>query len=157
MTLRRRGDWDRRLRAYFERTRTAALMWSVHDCAAWPLGAIDAMCDTTHAVELAGAYDSFETAVTYCAGRGWPTLLEAAVAVGCLPIHNVLLTQRGDVVFLPPTDRVPDEPGFHAPTLGILLLNVDGSIYVPSPTGLRRYLPQAAARVAGAIGLQVGR
>lgn len=154
--LRRLHDWDQRLGAYFTETRLEPFVWSRQDCAAWPLGAIDAMCGTDEVAKLRDSYDDFDSGVTYAQAQGWATLADAAEAVGCVKLPTPMLAQRGDIVFsLPREEMRPGE--IHPPVLGYLFLNVDGSLYIPNPEGGLMKYPLRMASITGAVGYAVGR
>lgn len=153
ITLRRLPDWPARLVQFFNATRSEPFAYGTMDCAAFALRGVDAMCGTSHAAALVGAYDDAEGSFAYCAGRGWDTLEDALRSFGCTPLRSPLHAQRGDVLYLGPRKPTFDK---HVPKVGALFLQVGGTAYGSIERGLFACTLQAAA-VAGARAWAVGR
>jgi hypothetical protein len=150
--MKRLTDWPQRLARFYAQTIHLPFAWGTHDCAVWPLRAADAMCGTAHAEAMAGMYDDEYGAQGYCLFRGWTTLADALAEFGCRPLANALTAQRGDIFLFAPGTR----PNEHAGAVGVLGLQVDGSVYVVTKQGLARWTIRTIAR-AGAVAYAVGR
>lgn len=130
-------QWDVRLHAYLEETKTQARVWGQTDCAIWSMGAVDAMCGTSLAAEFRGRYRDATSARVYLDARGWANLGEAVVErVGpALPSGAVHVTM-GDLIYTPTDDGLGglgilfgrvilphhDTPGFRSVLLKAVLL-----------------------------------
>lgn len=130
-------DWSARLAAYVAATSAAPFRWGQQDCCLWAVRAVDAMCGTDHAAEIAGRYSTADGAVAYAASRGWRTVHDACRDVCGEALIRVGLAETGDVC----ARTLPDFP------FGTALVRVGDRIVGPADGGLAD-LPFRAALVA---------
>jgi hypothetical protein len=98
MTTRRPG-WERRLAAAVDDARNCSFTWGKHDCATW---AFDLRRDLTDGDDTAalwrGRYRKALGAARVMRRLGWASMSEAGIALLGVPLLNVRLAQRGDLV-----------------------------------------------------------
>lgn len=94
------AGWEKTLADRIEAARERPFSWGDHDCATW---AFDVVADMTgspsKADEWRGRYSSALGAARVRKRLGWPKMEDMAAALMGKPLRNILLTQRGDMVF----------------------------------------------------------
>lgn len=102
MTAKRPG-WEERLFAYVAESEGAAFVRGENCCALWVLGAVDAMCETDHAAEWRGNFNTLEAAHDLMRARGWEHLGEALAAITGATVTGERATRArlGDILCVP--------------------------------------------------------
>ena len=94
--------WESILAAAVESARTRSFNWGTHDCATW---AFDLRRDLTSGDDTAalwrGRYRTARGAARILRRLGWASMSEAGIALLGVPLANVRLAQRGDLVLSP--------------------------------------------------------
>jgi hypothetical protein len=146
-------QWERLVTAYVRETITRPFAFGEQDCALWVCGAVDAMCGTALRAEFAGRYDDLAGANCLLRGRGWRTLLHAALALGAVPLTRAetYRARKADLVFLPPGPSPEDLTGTH----GLVALIWGTGVMAPVRERVMTVPLSACLRVGGTI-LKVG-
>jgi hypothetical protein len=96
------AGWEAVLAASVEHARIHTFIWGTHDCATW---AFDLRRDLTGGEDTAalwrGRYRTARGAARVMRRLGWASMPEAGVALLGMPLANVRLAQRGDLVLSP--------------------------------------------------------
>jgi hypothetical protein len=96
------SGWEGVLAAAVEAARTRAFVWGAHDCATW---AFDLRRDLTGGDDTAalwrGRYRTARGAARVLRRLGWSSMREAGTALLGMPLADVRLAQRGDLVLDP--------------------------------------------------------
>jgi hypothetical protein len=94
--------WEVLLAATVDDARTRSFTWGTHDCATW---AFDLRRDLTGGDDTAalwrGRYRTARGAPRVMRRLGWANMSEAGIALLGVPLVNVRLAQRGDLVLSP--------------------------------------------------------
>ena len=94
--------WEGLLAAVVDDARTRSFIWGTHDCATW---AFDLRRDLTGGDDTAvlwrGRYRTARGAARVMRRLGWASMSEAGIALLGVPLTNVRLAQRGDLVLSP--------------------------------------------------------
>jgi hypothetical protein len=94
--------WEVLLAAAVDDARTRSFNWGTHDCATW---AFDLRRDMLSGDDTAalwrGRYRTARGAARVMRRLGWASMPEAGVALLGMPLANVRLAQRGDLMLSP--------------------------------------------------------
>jgi hypothetical protein len=94
--------WEVLLAAAVDDARTRSFNWGTHDCATW---AFDLRRDLLGGDDTAalwrGRYRTARGAARVMRRLGWASMPEAGVALLGMPLANVRLAQRGDLMLSP--------------------------------------------------------
>ena len=96
------AGWETILAAAIEAARGRDFVWGTHDCATW---AFDLRRELTGGDDTAalwrGRYRTARGAARVMRRLGWDSMPEAGVALLGMPLADVRLAQRGDLVLSP--------------------------------------------------------
>lgn len=92
----KRHDWVDKLFSSINELEKEPFEWGKMDCCMFSARIVDAMCDTSYAIDLAKEYDNEKSALTYIKSFG--SIKEAVSSWLGEPSDKTIYTQRGDVV-----------------------------------------------------------
>jgi hypothetical protein len=94
--------WEVLLAAAVDDARTRSFNWGTHDCATWAFELRrDLLGGDDTAALWRGRYRTARGAARVMRRLGWTSMSEAGVALLGMPLANVRLAQRGDLVLSP--------------------------------------------------------